>query len=376
MKPPTPGTGLSPGTQLRIVVFGRSLRTSDIILARFPAKLAMFAFLCTVAAMDGHGSETNTVAATQTRSYAPAVLPGKGLAQHPFLYTGEWDYRKTNQTIFVVRGGKVAWTYDIPIKDANGTLQELGDATMLSNGNVVFCRKTGASEVTPDKKIIWNLDAPKGAEIHSVQPLGLDRVLVMQNGNPAKLMVINTVTRKTEQELTLPVPHPDQPHVQFRRVRQTRAGTFLAAHLDNNKVVEYDASGKEIWSYATPGPWSATRLKNGNTLITTYHSTVLEVNQRGEIIWQFSEKDIPEYKCCIFQEASRLANGNTVICNWCVNDIQDSKQWPGSVQVLEVTPEKKVVWALSEWKTPDLGPASSIQLLDEAGVAENGDLQR
>jgi hypothetical protein len=39
----------------------------------------------------------------------------------------------------------------IPIKDADGTLQELGDATMLSNGNIVFCRKTGASEVTPDK---------------------------------------------------------------------------------------------------------------------------------------------------------------------------------------------------------------------------------
>jgi hypothetical protein len=90
----------------------------------------------------------------------------------------------------------VVWTYDIPIKDADGTLQELGDATMLSNGNIVFCRKVGASEVTPDKKIIWNMDAPKGTEIHSMQPLGLDRVLVTQNGNPAKLMIINTVDRK------------------------------------------------------------------------------------------------------------------------------------------------------------------------------------
>ena len=57
-------------------------------------------------------------------------------------------------------------------------------------------------------------------------------------------------------------------------------------------------------------------------------------------------------------------------------DLKDPKTWPGSVQVLEVTPEKKVVWAMSEWKNPDLGPASSIQLLDEPGVAENGDLQR
>lgn len=317
-------------------------------------------------------------AATNFISYAPAMLPGNGLAQHPFLYTGEWDYRKTNQTLFVVRDGKVVWTFSIPIKDANGTLQELGDATMLSNGNIVFCRKTGASEVTPDKNIVWNIDAPKGTEIHSIQPIGLDHVLVTINGNPAaKLQLINTTTGKTEKEFTFPVLNPGaSPHIQFRRVRETKEGTFLAAHLRDQKVVEYDANFKEIWSYATSYPWWATRLKNGNTLITSGDHTVLEVNKRGETVWQFSQEDAPEYKFIIFQEASRLANGDTVICNWCPHNL-DPKLWPSTAQVLEVTPEKKVVWALSEWKNPDLGPASSIQLLDEPGTPENpGDLQR
>ena len=111
-----------------------------------------------------------TAAAATAVSYAPAVLPGKGLSQHPFLYTGEWDYRKTNQTIFVVRDGKVVWTYPFRTNGANVTLEEFGDATMLSNGNIVFCRKVGASEISPDKKIIWNMEAPKDTEIHSVQP--------------------------------------------------------------------------------------------------------------------------------------------------------------------------------------------------------------
>ena len=75
---------------------------------------------------------TATLSATNQPALAPTILPGNGLAQHPFLYTGEWDYRKTNQTIFVVRGGKVVWTYDIPINDANGTLEELGDATIAA----------------------------------------------------------------------------------------------------------------------------------------------------------------------------------------------------------------------------------------------------
>jgi hypothetical protein len=308
--------------------------------------------------------------------YGPAVLPGRGLAQHPFVYTGEWDFRRNEQTIYVVRDGKVAWQYSIPTNDERGVMQELGDATMRSNGNIVFCRKTGASEITPGKKIVWDIAAPAGSEIHSVQPIGLDRVEVMQNGNPAKLMLIDTVTGRTEKELTLPVPKPDQPHLQFRRVHRTKDGTFLAAHLDSGKVVEYDAAGNAIWTYRTSGPWSAARLKNGNTLITSYPSTVLEVNKQGEVVWEFSQKDAPQYRFFILQEASRLANGNTVITNWCPNDLKDPKKWPGSVQVLEVTPDKKIVWALSQWGSPDLGPASSIQLLDEPGVPENGDLQR
>jgi hypothetical protein len=321
---------------------------------------------------------TATLSATNQPALAPTILPGNGLAQHPFLYTGEWDYRgNRDQTIFVVRDGKVAWTYSIPIKDAAGTLQELGDATMLSNGNIVFCRKVGASEITPDKKIIWNIDAPKGTEIHSIQPIGLDRVLVTENGNPGKLMLINTATGKTEKEFTFPVLNPGaNPHIQFRRVHETKDGTFLAAHLRDNKVVEYDADFKEIWSYATHQPWSAARLKNGNTLITEGPHTVLEVNKQGEIVWQFSQEDAPEYKFFVFQEASRLANGDTVICNWCPYNLKDPKTWPGSAQVLEVSPEKKVVWALKQWDDPDLGPASSIQLLDEPGVPEDMDQQR
>ena len=324
-----------------------------------------------------HDSNSMATADLSPAPASPVTLPGNGLAQHPFLYSGEWDYRKPVQTLFLVRDGKVAWSYDIPTKDEHGTLQELGDATMLSNGNILFSRKIGASEITPDKKIVWNIDAPKGSEIHCVQPIGLDRVLVMQNGNPAKLMIIQKATGKVEKELTIPVQHPEKPHLQFRRVHMTQAGTFLAAHLDQGKVVEYDKDGKEIWSFAAPGPWSAARLKNGNTLITSGASTVREVNPKGDVVWEFNQKDVPDIKLFILQEVSRLANGNTVICNWCPVNLKNPKDWPASVQLLEVTPEKKVVWALRSWDAPaDLGPASSIQLLDEPGVAENGDLQR
>ncbi len=44
------------------------------------------------------------------------------------------------------------------------------------------------------------------------------------------------------------------------------------------------------------------------------------------------------------------------------------------MQLVEVTPDKKVVWALRDWE--NLGPASSTQLLDEKGKPEKFGLQR
>jgi len=72
------------------------------------------------------------------------------------------------------------------------------------------------------------------------------------------------------------------------------------------------------------------------------------------------------------QEVSRLANGNTLINNWVGN--VPTEEWPTIVQLIEVTPEKKVVWGLRDWSV--LGPASSTELLDEPGNPEKRELQR
>lgn len=297
-----------------------------------------------------------------------ATLPGSGLSQHPFLYCGEWQQRgHSEQTMYVVRKGRVVWTYSI---SAN---EELGDCTMLSNGNIVFSRRLGASEVTPDKKIVWNYDAPPKTEIHTAYPLGKNRVLIMQNGNPAKLLVFNKSKNKVEKQLTLEVRNPDNVHGQFRHVRPTRDGNFLVAHLDLGKVVEYNSKGRAIWSVPAPSAWAAVRLRNGNTLISgNQHGYVREVNRKGETVCEINKDDLPGIKLYTVQEVTRLANGNTLINNW--PGSLPLEQWPTVVQLIEVTPDKKVVWALRDWQT--LGPASSTQLLDESIKPEKGELQR
>jgi outer membrane protein assembly factor BamB len=295
----------------------------------------------------------------QTGSAELPPLPGRGLAQHSFLYCGEWQRKSiSDQTMYIVREGKVVWSYTNPLRG------ELGDCSLLENGNVLFSRQFGASEVTPDKQIVWNYDGPPGVEIHTAWPVDRHRVLIMQNGNPATLVIVDKRNGKIDTSVTLPTRDPQRVHGQFRHVRMTPDGHFLVAHLDLGKVVEYDATGKEVWSVAAPSAWAAVRLRNGHTLISgNQHGYVREVNRSGDMVWEINKDDLPSIPLYTVQEVTRLANGHTLINNWVGgNAIED---WPKVVQLIEVTPDKKVVWALRDWTT--LGPASSTQLLDEPG---------
>ncbi len=281
----------------------------------------------------------------------PHVLPGRGLAQHDFFYAGE---AKT-QDMYIVRHGAVVWEYH-----NHDTKGEISDAVLLSNGNVLFAHQFGVTLIGPDKAVLWHYDAPPHTEVHTAVPIGEQRVLFVQNGDPAKVVVVNIATGKTEREFTVPVKNPTSVHGHFRHARLTEAGTLLVAHMDLGKVVEYDSTGKELWS-VTPGiaTWAASRLKNGNTLISG-SKAVKEVNEQGKSVWEFTPADVPDYKFDSMQIATRLPNGNTLINSW-------FNQWSSSVshetapvQALEVTPDKKVVWALHASGDPvDLGPLES-----------------
>jgi hypothetical protein len=199
-------------------------------------------------------------------------------------------------------------------------------------------------------------------------------------------MIINkrTGVAEVDHELLPPslnprlAPNPkvaQDSHGQFRRGRITARGTYLVSWMSLGRVMEYDKDFKEIWSYNTSRPWAAIRLRNGNTLITDEKEQLTrEVNFNGETVWEFKLSELPRSIPMIgSQSCVRLANGNTVICS-----VGGSRSGGGAgkaCQLVEVTPDEKVVWALFDWKS--LGPCTAVQMLDEPGVPENpGDLQR
>src|SRR5205814_6837110 len=81
--------------------------------------------------------------------------------------------------------------------------------------------------------LLWSYHQDGGSEVHSVQPVGKDKALVMQNGNPAKLMLIDKTKGK---DCTSAMPcvekmwHPDSGgtvHGMFRHVRMLSNGNLL-----------------------------------------------------------------------------------------------------------------------------------------------------
>ena len=298
--------------------------------------------------------------AAESPAASAQVLPGKGLAQHDFMYAGE----SKNRRAFIVRKGKVVWTYDDPAGRG-----EISDAVLLSNGNLLIAHQFAVKLISPEKKVLWNLDAPKGTEIHTAMPIGTEHVLYVQNGDPALVRVVNLKTGETKKEFPVPVGNPKSVHGHFRHARITPWGTLLVAHMDAKKVCEYDANGKEVWSFATDGPWGATPLKNGNVLIVDRRA-IREVTHQGGTVATFTPADSPDFKLSSLQLAWRLPNGNTLVNSW-------FNEWGGKldrsnppVQAVEFTPDKKIAWVLRSWENPDLGPATTIQILDEADAPE------
>ena len=144
---------------------------------------------------------------------------------------------------------------------------------------------------------------------------------------------------------------------------------MLICYLSENKVVEYDTDWKIVRQFDVPKPWAAIRLKNGNTLITLEDERrTIEVDDNGKVVWEIRLDELPEqYRLHDCQSVCRLQNGNTILCS--------RGNGGRSPQLVEVTPDKQVVWVVNDWL--NLGPATSVQILSEEGLSEiPGDLER
>jgi len=256
----------------------------------------------------------------------------------------------------IAADGTVAWR--LPV----GAIHDLH---LLPNGHLLYQDGwTRIVEVDTERRRVWEYDASRGdnagkpVEVHAFQRLADGTTMIVESG-PARIIEVDRdgTIRKTV-KLVVRNPHP---HADTRNARKTAAGTYLVAHERDGVIREYDGDGTVIWEYDVPlfgrekrgghGPeafgdqaYSAVRLANGNTLIGTGNGhSVLEVNPAGEIVWKVEQNDLPGITLAWVTQVERRPDGNTLIVN--------CHAGPAQPQIVEVTPDKRVVWTFKDFAT-------------------------
>ena len=286
-----------------------------------------------------------------------AQEPADGqLARHNFFYAGQSKQRR----MFIVKDGQVAWSYQDRIGRG-----EISDAVLMTDGHILVAHQYGVAEVTQQSETVWSYQAPEGTEIHTIQPIGRNHVVFVQNGRPAKAVVMEIPACRIVREFELPTNAKGSVHGQFRNARLSSRGTLLVANMALGCIHEFTSTGQEVDRWTGFLPWSVQEMpKTGNLLITGRKGLIQEITRQGKTVWQLNTT---QYGVTQPQKTVRLKNGGHIINNW-YNEWNkqpmDSANAP--VQAIEVDKSGKVTWQLRAWKQPDLGPSTTIQLLDEA----------
>ena len=288
--------------------------------------------------------------------------PDTTIGKYNYIYVGEWDTRHPEkQSLYIIENGKVTFDYGIPMRDEWNRVQEFDDVKMLPDGNILYAALSQLGIVNRKGELVWQYICPQGTESHSCQPIDKDRVYFALNGVPGKIVIWNIRENKPEKEIIVPTAGTNT-HGQFRHVRRTPQGTFVTGLLPEKKVIEIDEDGKVLNSFDAPSAWHAEKLPNGNYLVGgDSRSYVREFSPNGDVVWEITQNDVP-FKLYNTQTATRLPNGNTLITNWVAG--KPVEEWAGSVQFFEVTRDKKVVWQVSSWENPDLGPCTYLEILN------------
>ena len=267
-------------------------------------------------------------------------VPGKA-----FVCT---DY--TQGKVFIVdAGGKATWEY--PATTCN-------DLQALPSGNLLFNDGKSVKEVTRDRKVVFEYKSD--SEIYACQRLA-DGNTFIGECNAGRLLEVNPAG-KIVKEIKLLAEGKDGGHTFMRNARKLTDGNYLVAHYGAQIVREYDPAGKPVREIpAVGGPHSIIRFENGNTLISVGDrkggSRVFEVDPAGKTVWEVKDGDLPGVSLKFMAGIARLKNGNTVMCNWLGHN-----QFGKSAHVIEVTPDKQVVWTFADHQT--MKTVSNIVVLE------------
>lgn len=234
------------------------------------------------------------------------------------------------------------------------------DIWMLPSGNVLFADGETVTEVTPEKKVIFQYRPAqqKGGGAYACQPLPDGKTLVGENST-GRVLEVGADGRIAFSLQTSPFKFGD--HQNLRMARKLPNGHYLVCHSGARLVKEYDVSGKATWEVKVKGPlaFAAIRTPEGTTLVSSLDE-VTEFDSSGGIVWECAVQDLSGAAVRNVTGIHRLSNGNLVA--GCYRAYRDGR----GCGLLEFSREKKVIWHYTD-PTAD-NTMMAVQMLTWAGT--------
>jgi hypothetical protein len=287
-----------------------------------------------------------------------ALLATAAQAAHPILCC---DYGG-GKVCVVSAEGNIEWQWDCKSPQ---------DCWKLPSGNYLFCFVSGALEVTPDKKVVWEYKAPTDVktEVHACQPLPDGYVMIVECGT-SRIIEVDRAG-KIAKEIKLATAPDIKLHNQFRGTRKLANGHYLVTFKGEGKVVELDGVGAVLRSIKVPGdPHEVVPLADGHLLITCGDGhKVIELDPAEKVVWELNEGDLPGHPLRLMAGCHRLPNGNTLFCNYLGHGHLGEQ-----AQLIEVTRDKKVVWQIADHQK--FKTINQVMALDVPGDVTLGEITR
>jgi len=200
------------------------------------------------------------------------------------------------------------------------------DVQLLKNGNILIVTNQ-VQEIAPDKKVVWSLGRPTVQSAEAAQRLDNGHTVIADNGKHAVI----EVDEKNEIVWQFDVPNSNnRPQATMRQVRRLANGNTLISASTLDEVWEVNPKKEIVWKYSVPFPYLATRLENGNTLISSgdgYGSPkgwfLVEVDKDGKTVWKYGGEDAPADQQLKFPTGHwRMPNGDTWVAEAQNKDIR------------------------------------------------------
>jgi hypothetical protein len=154
-------------------------------------------------------------------------------------------------------------------------------AQRLPNGNTFIATNSQLLEVSDTGGEVFSYQLPPGGET-------VMRAQKLRNGDLACVLTGGPHFVRFDSSYRELQRFPVKVSTSGGRIDVLPNGRVLVPEKEEDRVVEYDPSGKPVWQAEVKQPIAAVRLPGGNTLVTSMaENRAIEIDRSGKVVWEY-----------------------------------------------------------------------------------------